>query len=71
MKIIRISHFIILLKEVLGLDTYHSCMREVVELMAIHTGPSNLVTRLTPATISRQPDNGTPAQIWEKYSIQG
>ena len=46
-------------------------MREAVELVAIHTGPSKLVTRLTPVTISGQPDNVTLAQIWEKYSTQG
>ena len=71
MKIVRISQFIILFKEVLKLDTYHSCTREAVELMTIHTGTSKLVTRLTPITISGQPGNGTPAQIWEKYSAQG
>ena len=45
-------------------------MREAVEFMAIYTGPSKLVTRLTSITISGQPGNGTPVQ-WEKYSTQG
>ena len=62
MKIIRISHLIILLKEVLRFDSYHSCTWEIVELMAIHTGPRKLVTRLTPITISGQPNNGTSTQ---------